>query len=206
MEILWADDTFVAVAKPPGLLSVPGRGPEKADCVHSRLLAKFPEARVVHRLDQPTSGVLIFALTADAQRQLSSLFETRQMVKRYEAIVQGGIEESAGLIDLPLSTDWPNRPRQKICSLEGKSAQTEYEVLADANLASKGLSRVSLTPRTGRTHQLRVHLQAVGHPIVGDSLYGDGKDGDRLLLHAASLEFAHPVSGEWVSLSSKVPF
>lgn len=222
-RILYADDTLVAVSKPSGLLSVPGRGPAKQDCVHQRVLALYADALIVHRLDMGTSGILIFARGIEALRRIGRLFETRQVHKRYTAIVRGALPASSGEIDLPLLTDWENRPRQKVDFDHGKRALTRYTVL-DFDAASQR-SRVELKPVTGRTHQLRVHLSATGTPIVGDPLYGTAEErlaglGDppaphlsplsphcsRLLLHAEQLALNHPLTGVPLLLNDPAPF
>ncbi|MEO0816426.1 MAG: pseudouridine synthase [Pseudomonadota bacterium] len=180
---------WVLVDKPSGLLSVPGRGTEKADCLQARLKQEFGEALTVHRLDMETSGVMVFARTPKAQSILSSAFENRQVQKSYEAVVWGEVSEVAGEINLPLIADWPNRPRQKVCHETGKASVTQWHVREHLG----GRTRLSLTPITGRSHQLRVHLLAIGHPILGDSLYGKDEVRDaapRLLLHATQLRFA----------------
>ena len=200
------DDTFVIVNKPSGLLSVPGRGPDKQDCLSARMQAEFADALVVHRLDMETSGLMVFARGIDAQRALSRAFEQRAISKYYEAVTCGLITSDAGTVDLPLICDWPNRPRQIVDHTIGKPAMTLFTVLARDTVSQR--TRVALTPITGRSHQLRVHLAALGHPIVGDSLYATAPPtpGERLMLHAARLGFPHPVSGAFCEFSSAVPF
>ena len=203
-DVLYEDAFMLAVDKPSGLLSVPGRGPDKTDCIIARVLRVYPDALVVHRLDQPTSGVLLFARSLEMQRALSEMFASRSVSKRYEAIVEGALVGS-GVVDLSLIADWPNRPLQKVDLHIGKPASTNWTVLGTEPIGT----RVSLEPLTGRSHQLRVHMQALGHPILGDQLYGsaDGRTCvERLLLHAAELAFIHPVSGEKVEIGSTVPF
>ncbi len=190
--------------KPAGLLAVPGRGADKQDCAASRVQAGFADALIVHRLDMATSGLLLFARGATMQRQLSCLFSQRQVVKRYLAIVSGCLKNPQGEIDLPLNRDWPNRPRQKVDLETGKSSLTRYRVLAYE--ASTDTTRLELMPVTGRTHQLRVHMAAIGHPIIGDALYGAEYPKQRLLLHASALSFSHPYSAETLSLVSEAPF
>ena len=199
---------FVVLAKPPGLLSEPGRGEDKRDSLVVRAQARFEGARIVHRLDMMTSGVIVLALDAPTHASLSAAFRERRVRKRYEALVHGPWPEGdaqaprAGEIDLPLIVDWPNRPRQVVCHETGKPSLTRYRVVADGPLA-----RVALEPVTGRTHQLRVHLAALGHPIAGDPF--DGRPGDaaaRMMLHACRLEFAHPATGEALAFASDVPF
>ena len=206
IEIVTIDETFIVVNKPSGLLSVPGRGPDKADCLSARVQAAFSDALVVHRLDMETSGLMVFARNLDAQRALNRAFEQRLVEKYYVAVVTGIVENDHGTINLPLICDWPNRPRQMVDHAIGKPSTTHYVVLArDAALMQ---TRVGLTPITGRSHQLRVHMASLGHAIVGDSLYSVNPPpkGQRLLLHAAKLSFPHPVSSEPVNCASDVPF
>lgn len=191
IEIVHCDDALIVANKPAGLLAVPGRGADKQDCLSARIQAEFPDALVVHRLDMATSGLLVFARGAEMQRKLSRLFHDRKVEKRYVAVVAGRLDES-GEIELPLGADWPNRPKQKVDHDSGKHSLTRYRLLAYD--AASDTSRVELEPVTGRTHQLRVHLAASGHPIVGDTLY-QGREAARLLLHASMLSFAHPLHG-----------
>ena len=201
-----ADAALVVIDKPAGLLSVPGRGADKADCAAARVQALYGDAQIVHRLDMATSGLLLMARGAEMQRVLSGVFQDRAVVKRYEAIVSGLIACDSGEIDLPLMADWPQRPRQKVDRLHGKPSLTRYRVLQRDPVS--GTTRLELQPVTGRTHQLRVHLQAIGHPIVGDSLYAppDTASPSRLMLHAGTLQLRHPTTGEPLILSSAVPF
>jgi tRNA pseudouridine32 synthase / 23S rRNA pseudouridine746 synthase len=206
-RIVHVDASFLIIDKPSGLLSVPGRGPEKADCVSARVQRDFSDALIVHRLDMATSGLLLMARTPAAQSRLNLFFETRQVGKTYHAIVAGRVAQAAGEIDLPLGADWINRPRQIVDPVQGKPARTRYSLLAYD--AASNTSRLELEPLTGRTHQLRVHLQAIGHPIVGDPLYAPPAacpPGGRLLLHASELAFLHPVHGTPLSFSSPPPF
>jgi tRNA pseudouridine32 synthase/23S rRNA pseudouridine746 synthase len=199
---LYSDDSLLVVNKPAGLLTVPGRGADKQDCLASRVQIKFPDALVVHRLDMGTSGLIVFGRGAVMQRQLSRLFRERRVAKRYVAVVEGK-PEATGEINLPLAADWPNRPKQKVDASSGKPSLTRYRLLAHDTATNT--SRLELEPVTGRTHQLRVHLAAIGHPILGDALYGQGA-AERLLLHACRLSFAHPLSGEVLELSCVPPF
>ena len=204
--------------KPAGLLSVPGRGLDKADCLSARIQKEFPDARSVHRLDMSTSGLLVFARGADMHRRLSCLFREREVKKFYIAIVSGRVELTSGEVDLPLASDWPNRPRQMVNFTVGKSSLTRYRLLgymkypihASMHHGEPGLSasRVELEPVTGRTHQLRVHMAAIGHQVLGDKLYGGnvGNSAERLLLHARELSFVHPLSEELLTLTSEPPF
>lgn len=204
LEILFSDASLIVVDKPAGLLSVPGRGPHLADSLARRVQARYPDACIVHRLDMATSGLLVFARGKDAERRLSIAFQRRQVDKEYEALVSGEVAEQAGRIDLPLLTDWPNRPRQKVDFDHGKPSLTQYRVLA---IDPAGISRLVLTPVTGRSHQLRVHLAAIGHPILGDELYAPPEAGSpRLMLHATRLDLPHPASGERLSFHSPAPF
>lgn len=204
LEILHEDSQIVVVNKPSGLLSVPGKGEHLADCLLSRLQKIFPDALLVHRLDRDTSGVIIFGLTAHAQRHLSLQFEKRMTKKTYVARVHGEIEESSGTIDLPLIVDWPNRPRQKVCHETGKPAQTDWNVIKRGN----GETRVRLLPKTGRSHQLRVHMLSLGHVILGDPLYATGAalDHPRLMLHSQELRLRHPEGGKGMKFRAKLPF
>jgi tRNA pseudouridine32 synthase/23S rRNA pseudouridine746 synthase len=204
LRILHEDAHIVVVDKPEGLLSVPGRGPELADCLLSRLQAIFPDTLLVHRLDRDTSGVMIFALTRHAQRHLGLQFEKRQVRKSYVARVWGQLSPREGEVDLPLIVDWPNRPRQKVCHETGKPALTRWRVLRqDADT-----TRVRLSPQTGRSHQLRVHMQALGHPILGDPFYAEGpaRAFPRLMLHAEELRLKHPEGGASIRFRVPAPF
>ena len=201
---LYLDAYLLVVEKPAGLLAVPGRGADKQDSLSGRLQAAYPDALIVHRLDMATSGLMLFARGLEMQDKLSHLFREREVYKRYEARVAGKLEQDAGEIDLPLGRDWPNRPKQRVDILEGKHALTRYRLL-DYDVVSDS-SGVSLEPITGRTHQLRVHLTALGHPILGDALYGDSHRAPRLLLHASELRFLHPVTGERLECVSHAAF
>jgi tRNA pseudouridine32 synthase / 23S rRNA pseudouridine746 synthase len=194
------------VNKPAGLLSVPGRGTDKTDSLANRVQKEFADTRNVHRLDMDTSGLLVFARGADIHRRLSQLFRERRVKKSYIAMVEGRVEINMGEVDLPLGSDWPNRPKQMVNFSGGKDSLTRYRVLAHDEV--KNTSRLELEPETGRTHQLRVHMAAIGHPIVGDRLYGGGvgTSVQRLLLHASMMSFTHPVSAELLTLVCKAPF
>ena len=208
LPFLHVSETLLVVDKPGGLLTVPGRGADKADCLLARVQSRFPEAMIVHRLDMCTSGLVVLARNPAAQRALSMLFQERRVTKRYEALVDGAwTGAAAGAIDLPLIADWPNRPRQKIDHAVGKPCLTRYRVM-DSD-AARGISRVELAPVTGRSHQLRVHMEAAGHPILGDELYGTAASrakAERLMLHACVIEFADPATGETVRAASAAPF
>ncbi|TKI08732.1 bifunctional tRNA pseudouridine(32) synthase/23S rRNA pseudouridine(746) synthase RluA [Martelella alba] len=192
LHILYQDAHIMALNKPSGLLSVPGRAAEHHDSVMARVQTEFPAAQCVHRLDMATSGVIVVAMNKAAERELKRQFREREPRKVYIARVWGHPALQEGLVDLPLICDWPNRPRQKVCFETGKPAQTHYRVL---RYDGDGTARVSLMPVTGRSHQLRVHMQALGHPILGDGFYAPPEAkamAGRLLLHAQSLAITHP--------------
>jgi tRNA pseudouridine32 synthase / 23S rRNA pseudouridine746 synthase len=198
-EILYEDEYFIIVQKEPEELTVPGRGPYKADCLMSRTGLFYNEVYNVHRLDQPTSGLLIIALTKEMQKQLSILFLKREIEKEYVALAEGTIKEPSGIIDLPIRGDINNRPMQIVDKDLGKKAITRWEVLENYGDSV----RLLLKPETGRTHQLRVHLKAIGHPILGDRLYNDNVPDNlmgKLKLHAMSLKFKHPVTMDMISV------
>ena len=204
---IFVDDELLVLDKPAGMLTVPGRGEDKADCLWSRALRQWPGARVVHRLDMATSGLVLFARGAAMQRRLSMAFARREVLKNYEAIVTGLIDGDEGNIELPLAADWPNRPRQQVDAQHGKASLTSWRVLARDEKAQR--THVELTPHTGRTHQLRVHLAAIGHAIVGDALYASPDvvaASPRLLLHATALGLQHPQSREALNWHSAAPF
>jgi tRNA pseudouridine32 synthase/23S rRNA pseudouridine746 synthase len=203
LSVLHADESVVVIDKPSGMLSVPGRGPGHAPSAIWLAQARWPDALTVHRLDMATSGLLLMARGAIAQRRLSDQFAARTVVKHYEALVAGLIDADSGEIDLPLGADWPNRPRQRVDHNGGKPSLTRFRVLARDSLNK--VTRLELQPVTGRSHQLRVHLMAIGHPIVGDSLYGP-PNASRLMLHATRLDFVHPHSGAAMSMHSAAPF
>ena len=197
VAIIYQDDTLLVVNKPSGLLSVPGRGEDKQDCLSRRVQAEFADALVVHRLDMATSGLLLMARGVDAHRALSAAFERRLVHKRYTAVVAGllPVDEDWQCIDLPILVDWPRRPLRTIHA-QGQASQTRWRCVAhDPHTQT---SRLELEPLTGRSHQLRVHLQALGHPILGDTLYAPPAVqtmAPRLLLHACALGLAHPANG-----------
>lgn len=203
LNILHEEEHVLAVDKPSGLLSVPGRGAHLADCLLTRVQAAFPTALLVHRLDRDTSGVILFALTPHGQRHLGLQFEKRQMKKTYVARVQGVVTEDSGSVDLPLCVDWPNRPRQHVDHVNGKPAQTHWRV----QRRGADETRLRLTPRTGRSHQLRVHCLAIGHPILGDPFYHPSPgDQPRLMLHAWELRYRSPEDGRGIRVVAKPPF
>ncbi len=204
LDILHHDAEILVVNKPAGLLSVPGRGDHLSDCLITRVQAAFPEALLVHRLDRDTSGVMIFALSAHAQRHLSMQFEKRTTKKAYVARIEGQLEPRSGTVDLPLIVDWPNRPLQKVCHETGKPAVTDWKVVK----YGEGETRVRLTPHTGRSHQLRVHMLSLGHAILGDPLYATGEalDHPRMMLHSEELRIKHPDSSESLKFRAKAAF
>lgn len=202
LTIIHQDADLLVLNKPSGLLSVPGKGADLADCLEARVHAVHPDALVVHRLDRDTSGVFVMAMNASAQRHLGLQFERRHLSKTYRAIVAGRISADDGEIDLPLIADWPNRPLQKVCHDTGKPALTRWRVISRTDTQS----RVDLAPHTGRSHQLRVHLKEIGHPILGDPLYGDAATAPRLMLHAHTLTLHHPTGGAVQTFCADVPF
>lgn len=216
IQLLYADDTLLVVDKPSGLLAVPGRGADKQDCLSARVQARYPDALIVHRLDMATSGLMVMARGPAVQRALSMAFAARAVTKRYIALVAGrleapaqdrGVPEEWGTIDLPIIVDWPNRPLRIVDHQSGKPSLTRWRVLGydEAGLNT----RVELEPVTGRSHQLRVHLCELGHPILGDALYAPPEVqalSGRLLLHAGLLGFAHPLTDEALVFESATPF
>ena len=206
-SLLYDDTALLIVNKPTRLLSVPGRGEEKQDCLIRRVQTRYPDALIVHRLDFDTSGLIVLARGKQMHRCLSILFQERQVEKRYIALVDGRLTPSCGEVNLPLLVDWPNRPLHRVDFENGKPSLTRYRVLDE--LPEQDASRVELIPETGRTHQLRVHMQALGHPILGDPLYAcavSKSKADRLLLHAEYLAFNHPESGKPLSFHCAADF
>ena len=203
LELIYRDASLLVVNKPAGLLAVPGRGADKQDCLSTRIQNEFTDALIVHRLDMATSGLIVFARGTEMQSRLSQMFREREVEKRYVAVVTGKVEPPTGEVNLPIIADWPNRPLRKIDFELGKHSLTHYRLLAYDTDADT--SRVELEPFTGRTHQLRIHMAAIGYPILGDTLYG-GRVAERLLLHARMLSFAHPLSGKILSLLSEASF
>nr|WP_321460668.1 RluA family pseudouridine synthase [uncultured Cohaesibacter sp.] len=205
LDVLFADAHFVIVDKPSGLLSVPGKAEEHRDCLEYRARERFGDTRIVHRLDMDTSGIMVLARTDECHRNLGRQFEKRKVEKSYMARVWGAMEADAGQVDLPLICDWPNRPKQMVSHEHGKRAVTDWQVVARDDVSTL----VRLTPHTGRSHQLRVHMLSLGHVIMGDRFYAEGEAlaaADRLMLHAESLRFIHPDRGEWVEFISPCPF
>jgi len=210
IEPLYADDALLVLGKPSGLLAVPGRGPDKQDCLAARVQARYPDALIVHRLDMATSGLMVMARGVAAQRELSKAFAAREVNKRYVAVVAGRLEaplEGWGIIDLPIIVDWPNRPLRIVDPIRGKPSLTRWRVLGNDETGLR--TRVELEPVTGRSHQLRVHLSELGHPILGDALYAPPDVqalAGRLQLHAWALSFVHPVTKEALAFESAAPF
>lgn len=205
LDIIHDDHELLIVNKPAGLLSVPGKGEHLSDCLIARIQAVFPQALLVHRLDRDTSGVMVFALTRHAQRHLGLQFEKRMTQKTYVARVAGKLEPKTGTVELPLIVDWENRPLQKVCAETGKAAHTDYRVMRYGETET----RVRLMPRTGRSHQLRVHMLSLGHPILGDPFYAKGAalaDHPRLMLHSEELRVKHPDGGATHKFRAKAPF
>jgi tRNA pseudouridine32 synthase / 23S rRNA pseudouridine746 synthase len=206
LQVAYQDEFLLVIDKPAGLLSVPGRGEHLQDCALHRVLQRHPHALLVHRLDEATSGLLMFALSTAIQRDLSLAFEKRQVKKTYLARVHGVLQPNSGVVDARIAKDWPRRPLHCVNFETGKPAVTHYQLLSIDERSAQSLCR--LEPQTGRTHQLRVHMQHVSHPIVGDKLYGlAGDTTSRLMLHATSLQLAHPAhAGEYLELKSAAPF
>ncbi len=204
LAVIHADHEILLVDKPAGLLSVPGKGAHLADCLLTRVQAAYPQALLVHRLDRDTSGIMVFALTPQAQRHLGLQFERRHVKKAYVARVWGRLEPKTGTVDLPLIVDWPNRPLQKVDFETGRPAQTDWRVMRYEDRST----RVRLFPKTGRSHQLRIHMREIGHPILGDPFYAEGpaRDAPRLMLHAESLKLRHPDGGIGMTFRAPVPF
>lgn len=205
LNIIHQDTDIVVVSKPSGLLSVPGRAETHKDCLETRVQQEFPTARIVHRLDMDTSGIMVMAMHADSHRHLGIQFEKRKVKKTYIAQICGQPEADSGRVDLPIRCDWENRPRQIVDHDQGKAAQTDWKVIK----RSEDTTRIALYPVTGRTHQLRVHMQQLGHPILGDDFYAHEdafKAADRLCLHAQDLGLYHPTTNEFLDFSDDCPF
>jgi tRNA pseudouridine32 synthase/23S rRNA pseudouridine746 synthase len=208
LDIVYEDDRLIVCNKPSGLLTVPGKDPSLSDCLEARVQARYrqyPATKVVHRLDKDTSGLLLLAFDKKALGSLGSQFEHRRVEKYYVARVWGDVMGESGVVDLPLATDWENKPRQRVDHEHGRAAQTEWQVMAREG----GVTRLKLVPLTGRTHQLRVHMLALGHPILGDSFYASGEAlaaADRLQLHAEGLAFFHPADHRPMRLVAPAPF
>jgi tRNA pseudouridine32 synthase/23S rRNA pseudouridine746 synthase len=213
ISVIYVDDALVVLDKPPGLLSVPGRGQDKQDCLSARVQQHYPDACVVHRLDMATSGLMVMARGPDVQRNLNLAFANRCVRKGYQAVLAGCIRHAVPytrpwlLIDLPIFLDWPHRPLRVIDFNLGKPSQTRWQVLSTDS--KQQTSRVALEPLTGRSHQLRVHMLALGHPILGDALYAPAAvaaQSERLLLHATELDLTHPISQKAMHFVSLAPF
>ncbi len=206
LDIIYQDNHLLVLNKPSGLLTVPGKAAEHQDCLERRVQRVFPTARIVHRLDMATSGLVVMALSLDSQRHLNRQFELRQPAKHYIARLEGVVTAVQGSVELPLICDWPNRPKQMVCFSRGKKALTHFELLSVTHNSS---SRVRLIPVTGRSHQLRVHMQWLGHPILGDKFYASAAGlaaAERLQLHAEFLALHHPADSRWLEFSAPSPF
>ena len=206
LDLVYRDDYIAVVNKPSGLLSVPGNQPQYYDSAMSRVKEKYGFCEPAHRLDMATSGILLFALSKAADRELKRQFREREPKKYYQALVWGHVEQDHGVVELPLICDWENRPRQKICFERGKRAVTFYDVL---QRYPNNTTRIKLTPITGRSHQLRLHMLALGHPILGDKFYAHPQAkalSPRLCLHAESLQIQHPITGEMMEFTAPVGF
>ncbi|OIQ96218.1 ribosomal large subunit pseudouridine synthase A [mine drainage metagenome] len=208
LSLLYLSEQLIVVDKPSGLLSVPGHGAGKEDCLSRRVQAEFPDAMIVHRLDMGTSGIVVMGRGATAQRELSILFQERKVRKRYQALVDGHwTAAAAGEIELPIGVDWPNHPKQKVDHATGRPSLTRYRVLDIG--AARTVSRIELEAITGRSHQLRVHMEAMGHPILGDDFYGTSAScakAERLMLHACQIELRHPETGALLRFDCPPPF
>ena len=207
IEVLFQDENLLLISKPSGLLSLSGKSPLNKDSVHFRLVQDFPTATLTHRLDFGTSGIMVVALNKSANSHITRQFQQRSITKSYKAVLHGHLKRVDGIIDLPIAKDSALFPRLKICPETGKSAVTHYHV--ESRLDAPAKSIVRFVPETGRTHQLRIHSQAIGHPILGCDLYGDENTqamADRLMLHAESLDFEHPITGDTISAVCPSPF
>jgi tRNA pseudouridine32 synthase/23S rRNA pseudouridine746 synthase len=207
ITILFQDEHLLLVNKPSGLLSLSGKNPLNKDSVHFRLVQNFPTATLVHRLDFGTSGIMVVALNKSVNANIGNQFQTGTIAKTYTALLQGLVEKDSGTIDLPIAKDPPNFPLQKICFATGKKALTHYEVIE--RITSPAITRVLFTPISGRTHQLRIHSRELGYPILGCDLYANSNAfamASRLMLHATTIEFDHPVTGERMYTQSVCPF
>lgn len=213
LRILYRDNHILVLEKPAGLLTVPGKAQAHKDSLQLRVQRAFPTARIIHRLDMATSGLLVMALHKPAQSGIAKQFEQRLVQKRYRAVVWGNLSHSAqseaGTVELPLICDWPNRPKQKVDKENGKPATTHWKIVNLDQTQNTVQSRVDLFPITGRSHQLRVHMLALGHPIIGDRLYAHDdarKHAERLHLHACEIRFEHPITGNAMHFESTCPF
>ena len=205
IHLIYEDTDLLLVDKPHHLLSVPGRHPLNHDSLIRRLQRRYPDVQAVHRLDLDTSGLMVVPKHRKSLAELARQFQRREIEKEYTAIVWGEVKEDTGSIELPIATDWPNRPKQIICEERGKPALTHFDVLKRAN----NRTLVKLKPVTGRSHQLRIHMQSLGHPIIGCDMYAHPEAleaSDRLLLHATRLKLCAPSTGNWLSAFSPIPF
>lgn len=204
LNVLYEDDWLVVINKPANCLSVPGRGPDKYDSILTRAVEHYGEAHAIHRLDCATSGIILVARTLECQKRMYAQFRERHVEKEYQALVRGKVAGQWGEIRKPLRCDWDQRPRQMICTQWGKDAITRWHPIS----IEEDCTRISLTPITGRSHQLRVHMQSLGHSIIGDEFYDPEKtDMDtRLLLHAYRIEFFHPFTQAWIKFVAPCPF
>jgi tRNA pseudouridine32 synthase/23S rRNA pseudouridine746 synthase len=205
LSVIHRDDDILVLAKPSGLLSVPGKPAEHADCLESRARQAYPQAMTIHRLDKDTSGVVVMGMNRKAHADISMQFETRKTAKSYIARVWGRMAEDKGRVDLPIACDWPNRPKQMVDHENGRAAQTDWEVVEREIMAT----RLRLHPATGRSHQLRVHMLSLGHPILGDNFYAHTQAyaaADRLQLHAETLSFQHPADKRLCVFTDDCPF
>ena len=205
LQIIHRDEAFLVLSKPTGLLSVPGNKPDLQDCLETRVQTQFPTALTIHRLDRATSGICVMALNSNARRLLGLQFEKRRTQKQYQAVIAGKPELDHGVVDQAIRTDWYNRPKQMVDNCLGRDALTKWRVLQ--RLGDE--TRIELTPVTGRSHQLRVHMKWLGHPIIGDEFYAPAPivaKSDRLMLHATCLAFDHPATGERLEFSDPCPF
>ena len=204
IEVITADSNHIVINKPSGLLSVPGR--QIQESAVSQLISQFGEIHVVHRLDMDTSGILVFARNKTSLTHLQQQFEKQKTHKIYEAVIEGHLKQSNGSINMPILVDWPNRPKQHINHSDGRYALTRWQIRNYQQRNNQPTTRVDLLPKTGRSHQLRVHCQQLGHPIVGDSLYSDKPGNNRLHLHSRELGFFHPTTNQWCSYFITAPF
>lgn len=205
LDELYRDEDILILNKPSGLLTVAGKDPKHSDCLENRVREQLPEAKIVHRLDMDTSGLIVMGLNKMSHRHLSLQFQNRNVDKEYEALVYGNPNEKSGLIDLPLICDWPNRPKQMVDHKRGKKSLTEWRLIDH----TENISRIHLIPHTGRSHQLRVHLMSIGYPILGDRFYASDEIlnmYERLCLHSKKLTIMHPVQKEKMTFKCKVPF
>ena len=204
IEVIAQDDELIIINKPSGLLSVPGR--QIHESAVSQLVSQFGEIHVIHRLDRDTSGLLVFARNKTALTYLQQQFEKQRTHKIYEAVIEGHLKQSNGIINMPLLVDWPNRPKQQVNNSEGRYALTRWQVRCHEYRNHRAVTRIDLLPKTGRSHQLRVHCQQLGHPIIGDSLYNDQSCDSRLHLHSRELGFFHPKTEQWCHHFVQPPF